>query len=574
MPDVTDFSFKDIFVPFTVKKALLFLILIGFLVHFHVFFNGFVWDDLTYIIGNSEIKDFNLLTLVGPNMFNSSGYFRPLPAIYFSFIHALFGSSAFAFHFFQITLHILCTTLLFFIFKKCFTVVTSFILSLIFLIHPINVESVAYIGSTQSQLYLLLGGLAFYLSLKPKPELSYVITIHILLLLAIFTKEVSFLFFIVIYLFRWLNKYQLSKIFMLSSFITISVYLAVRSLVLGGVLQKMHLIPISEISLAQRLLHIPIILSYYPKTFLFPKVLAIDQIWTISHISLSNFILPLLFDLCFYGGLMAFALYLFKLRHHLFKIYFVYLTWFILGIGLLIQIFPLDMTVADRWFYLPFVGLLGMLGIIFTVFKFKKVFMYFLVPALILFSLRTMVRNADWYSTLTLYGHDVKYYANYDIENYLGADLVNAGKPEEALVHFKRSVELLPHDTNIFNIGSVYEQQKDYLQAQDYYRQTLIVKDKYLNHAQVRLLAAEGLSRTLLRLNPPHQAQLEITQLLTEFPHSGSLWGYLAISAYLSGDKQIAASAAANAKTYLPNPTTAKLYQMITQNQDLTPLLK
>src|SRR3989339_4373 len=135
-----DFSFTDLFWPLTNKKVVGILIAVGFIVHYHVLFNGFVWDDLTYIIGNPELKNFNLVTLVGPNMFNSSGYFRPLPAVYFSLLHHLFGNTAFFYHFFQLSLHIVCTSLLYFIFQKFFSRGLSLFLALVFLVHPINVE--------------------------------------------------------------------------------------------------------------------------------------------------------------------------------------------------------------------------------------------------------------------------------------------------------------------------------------------------------------------------------------------------------------------------------------------------
>jgi protein O-mannosyl-transferase len=568
----SDFSFSDIFLPLTSKKVIIILLVVGFIVHYHILFNGFVWDDLTYIIGNSEIKSFNLVTLIGPNMFNSSGYFRPLPAVYFSLLHQFFGSNAFFYHFLQLSLHIICSFLLYLIYRKFFSSFLSLFLTLIFLIHPINVESVAYIGSSQSQLYFLFGGLAFYFSLKDHLSTKSILSIHLLLLLALLTKEVSFLFLLTIYIYRLINQKRLTKLFIASTFLTCISYITIRLAVLGTVLQKMHLIPISEISLWQRLVHIPTILFYYLKTFFFPRILAIDQIWIITNLNWNNFYFPLIFDLLTLGGVILILLKFLKKNDPLLKPFIFFMVWFFIGISMLLQIFPLDMTVADRWFYFPFVGLLGLAGIIIDHIKLKNLLFAGLILSLL--SIRTMVRNADWYNTLTLYSHDVKYYDNYDIENYLGADLVNAGKPKEALVHFIKSAQLLPHDTNIFNVGSVYELLKDYPNAQNYYQQALIVRDKYLNHTEVRQLAAEGLSRTMFRLNTPKETEIEIKKLLQEFPQNGSLWGYLAISEYMLQNKPEASAAAAAAKKYLPNQATEKLYQMIVQNQDLTPMLK
>jgi len=54
MPEQTEeFSFKNYFPPFTVTKALHYLVLIGILIFFNGLFNGFVGDDQLQVTQNS-----------------------------------------------------------------------------------------------------------------------------------------------------------------------------------------------------------------------------------------------------------------------------------------------------------------------------------------------------------------------------------------------------------------------------------------------------------------------------------------------------------------------------------------
>jgi len=54
---------------------------------------------------------------------------------------------------------------------------------------------------------------------------------------------------------------------------------------------------------------------------------------------------------------------LWKKKISLGKLYFFFLSWFILGLLPHIQIFPLDATATGRWFYLPSLGLFGMISV-------------------------------------------------------------------------------------------------------------------------------------------------------------------------------------------------------------------
>ncbi len=569
-------TFKSLFFPLTTKKIVAIITGVGFLVYFNILFNGFVWDDLTYIIGNTDLKPFYLLKLMGGNTFNSSGYYRPLPAIYFSILYNLFDNSAFFYHFIQLSLHVVCAILLFFIFRKFFKKTLALVIALIFLVHPINVESVAYIGASQSELYFLFGGLAFYLCLKDVLENKKIFFVHILLLLALLTKEVSVLFFFLIYFYRWLYKKGLSKIFFLSSVVTFFTYLSIRFWGLGGtILEKMHLIPISEISLLARITNIPIIFFYYLKTFFLPVTLVIDQIWTIKTIDFGNFYFPLIVDVSFLIFIFAALFYFIRKKNPDWKPFLFFMIWYLLSMSLLLQIFPLDMTVADRWFYFPMVGILGMMGILAKqvlpqiLKKYSVLALSALIVLLVVLSLRTMIRNADWYSIFTLYSKDTTVYPNYDLEDFLGAYLVGLKDYQGAKYHFEKSVQLLPHDTNMFNLGSVYETLGDYKKAMTYYQEALDVKNKYSIHTDVRRVAYIGLGRLILLHEHPTTIVPQLKNATEEFPSNGTFWAYLAINQYFANQDKQALISAKKAITLFPNEYTNQLYQKILHKQAL-----
>src|SRR5260221_1883297 len=159
-----DFSLNQLFTPLTTKKAIVWLIIIGLLVFANSLFNAFVWDDKTYVIGNSQQLGLNIPNLFGSNLFNSTGYYRPLPAIYFAMLYSLFGQVPFFYHLLQIGIHIGNAILVFLLFKSFFRKHIAFALSLIFLVHPMQTEAVIYIAQTESISFFLLGMTALLLN--------------------------------------------------------------------------------------------------------------------------------------------------------------------------------------------------------------------------------------------------------------------------------------------------------------------------------------------------------------------------------------------------------------------------
>ena len=57
---------------------------------------------------------------------------------------------------------------------------------------------------------------------------------------------------------------------------------------------------------------------------------------------------------------MSFRVFLRKKESLIFYTFFPF--WFVIGLNASADYSRLDMTVAERWFYFPMIGLLGMIG--------------------------------------------------------------------------------------------------------------------------------------------------------------------------------------------------------------------
>lgn len=280
-----DFTFYDLFIPLTSKKIVIFIIIIGFVVYFNALFNTFVWDDLTYVVFNPDIHSIHLISSFKENSFNKIGQYRPITAIYFSLLYFLFTITPFFYHIAQVSMHIINALVIFFIFNKFFGRNLAFFLSLIFLVHPIQVESVSFIGASDNTLFFFFGALALLLANKKITNFKNYFIISLLLLLSLLSKETGFGFLCLTLL--WVLLYNTKKIipFITLGLITVITYCTIRFLVGGVYFDNSALkwiVPIANLSLSVRVINIPQIILHYLVTFIFPLKLAIDQQWVIT----------------------------------------------------------------------------------------------------------------------------------------------------------------------------------------------------------------------------------------------------------------------------------------------------
>lgn len=554
--------------------AFFFIILISY---WNSFFNGFVWDDIVQIV---DTKD--LVVIQNIPKFFAQGIdfsYRPLFYTTISTLNSIFGLQPFYYHAFSIMLHVINTCLVFILGQKFFSKKIAAVTTLIFAVHPMNVESVAYIASLSELLYFQFGCISLLLFIIP----SKLRTIHILtgclfLLLALLAKETAFLFIIFICLYVFLfNKKQFwtSSGSLLTMFCA---YLFVRLVIAGTPVDKIYntasYIPMQTLGLGERLMHIPAIFQYYLSTFFFPHTLQIQQYWLIKDITTTNFYLPILLTILTSVVICLLGKNLYSYGTTIFRTYLFFLGWFTIGLIFHFQLLPLSMTVADRWFYVIIVGLLGLLACTARILpapvkKKPWLFLCLAILGLCITGLvgRTIIRTADWKSNYTLYTHDIATsQPNFSLENDVAFELIKRKHFEEAKPHIDESIKLAPDWwLNWTNLGIYYEHEGKVTLADQAYAKAI----DHGNYVKAYELAS---SMHLYESTPgsTNSAKRIAQEGLMKYPSNTNLWELFALANYQLGDKDKAAKATMQAYKISRDERYKKLSEIISQGIDFT----
>lgn len=500
------------------RKYFLLIFFIGFLLYFTSFFNNFLWDDEEFIVNNPVIRSVKNIPafFVGKSSANSA-YYRPIMSSIYSFLYVASGGKPFLFRLFQVGIHLINSGLVFLLFSEFFRSKKSipFFLALIFLIHPVNVEAVSFISAAQEVLFFLFGMTGLLLLIKGKRDLNNLFAALILFFLSLLTKETGIVFFAIAAVYIYYHEKKNLLNFTVINSLLFFIYFLNRLLLGTTYVQGQGLFPIMRVSFVERLLTVPKIILFYLEKFFFPVKLAIAQHWVVISPDLINFFLPLFIDLVFFFSLIFIAA---RIKSKQFNFFFF---WFVLSLLPHLQIIPLNMTVAERWFYLPMVGLIGMIGVVIEkeLDRIPKLFPMILIAAvLVLLSSRTIIRNQNWKNELALFFHDGKgKNISFDLENNLGVALFRNGKEDQAEMHFRRSTELAPYWwVNWNNLGAIYERRGDMANAELFYKRSIEKGDYYL--------AYENYAGVLIKQKKYQEAREFLEKkALIKFPNSEKL---------------------------------------------------
>ncbi len=447
------------------------ILLISVAIYSNTLKNGFVYDDESTIVNNTLIKDFrNISKLFKKEYFTVSGEisYRPVVTLTYFFDYAFFGIKPWGYHLTNLLLHAANVIL---VYLFAYSLLGEFwiasLSALLFSLHPVQSEAVNAISYREDILiaFFLLPAFLIFLKISNSSinEIrwwTFYILSLLLYLLALFSKEmaVTFPLLLIGYHICFKNKEGWQKgnsfFYYLSGYAVVTlVYLFLYlapfvnpDLTFGNHKPEGVSYPDTFI----RLLALPKVLLKYLWLILFPWELKADYVVKISRSWTELFSIFLLLVI----GAAVFHLSK-RYRKELFG-----LLWLFISLLPVMNIVPINNVIAERYLYLPFVGISLLCSSSFVCLNRAKVKGVTIIIGLIIliYGGRTIFRNMDWRDDFTLWSKTVVASPESARANYnLGITYYNKGLIDRAIEQYQIALRLKPDYIEAhYNLGVAY----------------------------------------------------------------------------------------------------------------------
>lgn len=469
------------------KKWTPFLIIagIGFVLYFQAFFFNFSYlDDNNLILDNQYflshfLNIFSSFLTDVFHLFNSSAfYYRPILTISLILDYQVGNIHPFIYHFTNVMLHIVSSYLVFVLLVKLnYKKTLSFLFSILFLVHPVLTQAIAWIPGRNDSLLavFVLATFIFFIKYLREEKRSNLIWSLIFLGLTLFTKEsgifiILILFFYLYFIYKEKRLSFNSYYFFIGSAGILGLWTLLRHITLVG----SH--PIGFLGMVKSIfVNSPAVIQFVGKIF-FPFNLNV---------------LPVLQDTTFIYGIIALVILL------LLVIFTKQKRWsfLLLGIGwffaFLLPSFirPNTSLVADfieHRLYVPIIGLFIVLletDLIKRIDLKKKSVLAIVGCIIILFSVITVVHSRNFVNRLAFWKNAAQNSPHYPLAHRnLGAMEYLDGDTSDAEKEFKIALELNPEEQMAHNnLGLIYSDQGKFKESEDEYKKELEVNPYYDN---------------------------------------------------------------------------------------------
>lgn len=459
---------------------------------------NFVWDDLYQIKENSQIKSLKNI----PSMFMSevwagvegghrSPYYRPLFTISLAIDYFLWGENPSGFHLTNIILHFLATLVIYFLTARiASSYKAAFFSGLLFAVHPVHTEAVAWISGRNEMLSALFMFLSFYLYLlfREKKLKIYMAGAVLAYFLALLSKEIAITLPAIIFLY---------EIYATDS----SINSSIKRKLTGPILYMIVIIPYIALRLSilsmqtwtsypieQRLYTGFDILIRYLKMLILPVGLKLHYEIPIKKSLLEGDVLTSI--IIFFLVTVGFFLTKKFDKRVFFGFLFLMVTLFpVSGFPTIIQPSPM----AVRYLYIPSFGFALVLGVLLQIYnsgtshgdidsnvevhpkKYMKAMNTLWILLISALFIVTFQQNYVWKDQLSFAVQRVKDAPNYAVAHYdLGLELSKLKQYDDAINEFNKALSLKPDFISAYNnLGAVYMEKGLYDEALSLLKKTV-----------------------------------------------------------------------------------------------------
>lgn len=445
-------------------------ITITLLVYFRFFFYGPIsWDDPEMVFKNKDVQNFNIQALFTKHYV---GNYIPITMLLHSISWLLFENNAWGHHFINILFHILNGILVYKAGSKLFK--NDFIANIgamVFLLHPLQVESVGWISELKNVLsatFYLLSVLA-YINYNERGFKRYYLFAFLYFILACLSKSSAVVLpvlFMAIDFFLY-KKINLNSFLNKIPFLVIAVIIGIvniKTQTADQFINYSHAFPY-----AQRVALAGFALFKYLILFIFPLNLSV--IYPYPELKILVFALGMIFLMFLIGA----CIYLLKRKKS--NTLFI-LSFIIVNLILILQFLPFgEALYADRYMYLPLVGFGWLLAFVLSKIKLRQNILVY--GLMFCFSIITFNRAGAWKNALTLYEDILKKYPTQFIAlNSAGVESMRLDSDEKSLEYFNKAVKYAPRNyKGYYNRGLLYLKKNKPELAIKSFNQTLALYD-------------------------------------------------------------------------------------------------
>ncbi|MBC8199674.1 MAG: tetratricopeptide repeat protein [Desulfobacterales bacterium] len=492
----------------------LLLILIILVAYWQVKNFDFVnFDDSVYVTANPKVQ--SGLTIDGITWAFTTfraGNWHPLTWLSHMLDCQFYGLNPMGHHWTSLQIHIANTLLLFFILQYMTGALwRSAFVAALFALHPLHVESVAWVSERKDVLSAFFGMLTIlaYIRYVKKRNFFRYFLVFILLSLGLMAKPMLVtLPFVLLLLDFWpLERLKYSSYHQSSGFqslnlprliwekaplfipVAISSVLTILAQKEVGALYTFEALPV-KVRIANAFVSYAnyIIKTIWPQNLavFYPHPLGISSLW---YVFLAAFAI---------AGISFFSIRSFKQHPYVAIGWFWYLGTLVPVIGL-IQVGAQSM--ADRYTYIPLTGLFIIIawGIpdILKKWHFNKIIIaVFAIILIFAFSTRSYFQIRHWENSAAVFENAIKI-TNYNwlACNNLGLALMCNGKAEEAVFYFKKALRIRPNYLKLYdNLGVALFQLGKLEEALSYYSKALEIDPKHagIHKHTAMILATQG----------------------------------------------------------------------------------
>ncbi len=373
------------------------------------------WDDLGYVKDNPLVKDLSAEGIKNIFSLPVMGNYHPLTILSYAIEYSFFGLDPWIYHFDNLLLHVLVTILVFYFVKQLTAKpLAAVIAALLFGLHPMHVESVAWISGRKDMMYsifyiaAMITYLAYARNTDQKKAKWYGLTLFFFIC-SLLGKPVAVILPVTLFLLDYFEKRKLQLSLLTEK---IPLFLIAIGFGIKSVIDQNSIGALATKSIGFSVLERIALGSYALVNYLWKAVVpaGLSCVYpypqrTENGLDMSYFIYPLIVLS------LAFLVWRFARKN---RVVMFGILFFGVNIALLLQFIPVGGAIlADRYTYIPYLGFFIIAGCYVAEYSDRHVSNKYLPVAammlyIIVLGFVTRERSKVWYDTISLWKDEIK----------------------------------------------------------------------------------------------------------------------------------------------------------------------